>query len=40
MDDSGRDTRRPPRAWLPDVLTAAVIIAAVALALLLTACGG
>lgn len=32
--------RRPRRAWLPDVLTAAAIIATVALALLTAGCGG
>ena len=40
MNDSARVTRRPRRAWLPDVLTAAAIIATVALALLVAACGG
>jgi hypothetical protein len=40
MNDSIRVMRRPHRAWLPDALTVAVIIVAVALALLLAGCGG
>jgi len=38
MNDSTR-VRRPRWAWLPDVLTAAAIVAIVALVLLATACG-
>ena len=39
LNDSIRAMRRPRWAWLPDALTVAAIIAVVALALLVAACG-
>jgi hypothetical protein len=39
-NDSTRGIRQPLRAWLPDLFTAAAIIAIVALTMLVAACGG